>query len=84
MSLIARKMDLLTRQVAREALRCCQQQRLPILQAATSALHTSASNHMAYEKPTGPRKWPIYNRKIYPPQLPGEDQRPAVIFSTFF
>jgi len=34
---------------------------------------------MAYEKPTGPRKWPIYNRKIYPPQLPGEDQRPAFV-----
>lgn len=33
---------------------------------------------VAYNPPQGPKKWPIYNKKIFPPQLPGEERRPAV------
>jgi len=38
-------------------------------------LHTT---NVSMTQPKGPRKWPIYNKKIFPPQLPGEEKRPAV------
>jgi len=38
--------------------------------------HTSSA--LNYEKPTGPQKWPFYNRKIFPPTKPTEEKRPAV------
>lgn len=43
--------------------------------------HTSNTVAMPYNPPKGPRKWPIYNKKIFAPQLPGEERRPAVSFN---
>lgn len=40
--------------------------------------HTS-HQQFAYSPPQGPKRWPIHNKKIFPPQLPGEERRPAVI-----
>lgn len=41
--------------------------------------HTSNTVAMPYNPPKGPRKWPIYNKKIFAPQLPGEERRPAYV-----
>lgn len=32
----------------------------------------------AYQKHSGPKKWLDYNKKIFPPQGPEEERRPAV------
>ena len=53
---------------------------LPVNGIAGRALfHTSKLDAMPYNPPQGPKKWPIYNKKMFPPQLPGEEKRPAVI-----
>lgn len=44
----------------------------------SKSFHTSAVAAMAYIPQNGPRKWPVNNYKIYPPQTPGEERRPAV------
>lgn len=43
----------------------------------------SSSLAMPYEKKTGPRGWPRYNKVVFPPQQLEEKRRPAVgyIFS---
>lgn len=40
--------------------------------------HTSSAATMAFIPKDGPQKWPTYNKKIFPPQSPGEERRPAV------
>lgn len=73
-------MDFLARQLPRLFLRSSQfQYYSPIsaLMLNKSSLHTSM-NAMAYEKPTGPKRWPSYNNRIFPPQASGEERRPAV------
>lgn len=46
---------------------------------ATTQIHTSAAMN---EKQDGQKKWPSYNKKIFPPQTPDEERRPAVSFDT--
>ena len=38
---------------------------------------------MPYDKPMGPKRWPNYNKKVFPPQVDGEERRPAVRLSLF-
>lgn len=40
-------------------------------------IHTGSVNN-AWYKQSGPRKWHKYNDKVYPPQDPSEERRPAV------
>ncbi|KAG8222337.1 hypothetical protein J437_LFUL001323 [Ladona fulva] len=44
----------------------------------TNGFHSSVPC-MAWEKPKGPQKWLAYNKKIYPPQAPDEERRPAFV-----
>jgi hypothetical protein len=48
------------------------------LPASIAAIHTSSSLDAALNKRGGPKKWLTYNEKIYPPQAPEEERRPAV------
>jgi len=34
---------------------------------------------MPYDKPMGPKRWPNYNKKVFPPQVDGEERRPAYV-----
>ena len=72
-------MDTIIRQIARISLRSVQLLHVPATKGLTikSSLHTSVA---AFAGPTtsGPRKWPNYNSKVFPPQQPGEEKRPAV------
>lgn len=48
-----------------------------------SAFHSSPCV-LDEEPPTmGPKKWPAHNQKIFPPQLPHEERRPAVKITTY-
>ncbi|XP_076044977.1 mitochondrial ribosomal protein L22 [Oratosquilla oratoria] len=42
------------------------------------ALHTSSTQN-AWEKPSGPRRWLLYNNDKFPPQAEGEERRPAYV-----
>lgn len=46
-------------------------------------LHTSQASLLPYNAPQGPQKWLTYNKKIFPPQSPEEDRRPAVSLLNF-
>ncbi|KAF4532988.1 hypothetical protein B566_EDAN000677 [Ephemera danica] len=48
----------------------------PILSA--SSIHTGLVMS-AWAKPTGPKSWLNYNKKIFPPQDPSEERRPAYV-----
>jgi hypothetical protein len=48
------------------------------LPAPIATIHTSSSLDASFSKHGGPKKWPEYNEKIYPPQAPEEERRPAV------
>lgn len=47
------------------------------LPASIASIHTSLPLD-AFLNSTGPKKWLKYNEKIYPPQAPDEERRPAV------
>lgn len=44
---------------------------------AAAQIHMSSTLN---EKTDGPKKWPAYNKKLFPPQTPDEPPRPAVSF----
>lgn len=47
-------------------------------------IHTTAVANVGYQKPSGPRGWQRYNKKMYePPQTPEEPIRPAVSYKKF-
>lgn len=43
-------------------------------------IHTTSVANAGYQKPSGPREWPRYNKQMYPPQTIDEPIRPAVSF----
>jgi len=43
-----------------------------------SAFHSSPAVMDEEPQRMGPKKWPAHNNKIFPPQLPHEERRPAV------
>lgn len=49
------------------------------LPASIATIHTSSSLDASWSKHGGPKKWPAYNEKIYPPQAPEEERRPAYV-----
>jgi hypothetical protein len=48
------------------------------LPASVAAIHTSSSLDASLSNHKGPKKWLKYNEKVYPPQAPEEERRPAV------
>jgi hypothetical protein len=48
------------------------------LPASIATIHTSSSLDASLNKHGGPKKWLEYNKKVYPPQAPEEERRPAV------
>jgi hypothetical protein len=48
------------------------------LPAPIATIHISSSLDVSFGKHGGPKKWLQYNEKIYPPQAPEEERRPAV------
>lgn len=59
------------------------QQPLKLCQPLTS-IHTSSESFAWKGDSKGPQKWLKYNEKVYPPQTPDEEPRPAVrIFLIF-
>jgi hypothetical protein len=48
------------------------------LPASIATIHTSSSLDASLSKNGGPKKWLEYNNKIYTPQTPEEERRPAV------
>jgi hypothetical protein len=48
------------------------------LSASIASIHTSSSLDAFLHFHGGPKKWPKWNEKIYPPQAPEEERRPAV------
>ncbi|XP_046994720.1 39S ribosomal protein L22, mitochondrial [Schistocerca americana] len=44
-----------------------------------ACFHTSSVASAWSGRPGGPRKWLSHNKKIYPPQLPDEEPRPAYV-----
>jgi len=47
--------------------------------AALARLHVGPPRAAPYAPPSGPRRWPRYNRQVYPPTGPEEPSRPAYI-----
>lgn len=46
---------------------------------ASAGIHTSSTLDRKHnEKSMGPKNWEAYNKKIFPPQTPDEERRPAV------
>lgn len=43
------------------------------------SLHTSSNLSAWKGEKSGPKKWLLYNEKVYSPQAPDEESRPAVI-----
>ena len=74
-------MDTIIRQIARISLRSVQLLHVPTTKSLSikSSLHTSAVAFAGPSTNSGPRKWPKYNTKVFPPQQPGEEKRPAVL-----
>lgn len=46
---------------------------------AAAQIHTSTALNSEF----GPKKWPAYNKIVFPPQQPDEEPRPAVSFNAF-
>ncbi|KAJ8946700.1 hypothetical protein NQ318_006958 [Aromia moschata] len=52
----------------------------PLLLVHADKIHNSAVNYAWTNEPQpGPKKWLKYNEKIYPPQSPDEEPRPAFV-----
>lgn len=45
--------------------------------------HTSRTHDKTSGSFPEPKKWPTYNEKVFPPQKPEEERRPAVIIFLF-
>lgn len=78
-------MEFLLRQLQNKSLLsiCCRSFE-PAFNSASSLIHGTLgkalfhTTNVSMAMPRGPKKWPIYNKKMFPPQLPGEEKRPAV------
>ncbi|XP_023702237.1 39S ribosomal protein L22, mitochondrial [Cryptotermes secundus] len=51
----------------------------PYLPAPIATIHTNSSLNAGISKHGGPKKWPEHNEKIYPPQAPEDERRPAYV-----